>query len=149
MVKLLSITSIAGSLAGLCFTWTYDSTWSPTWDMDIAANLGAPGSQILSTTLNGNHEYLTGTSMAAPLLSGILSLPSQARRCTGLQPITFFIAQQLPCTYTLIHQGEPSEFPNDAIGSRVSYIQPGLGDNCAVVTGPERGTGNVACGVEG
>src|SRR5262249_8670080 len=37
-------------------------------------NLGAPGTNILSTTLNTSYDYLNGTSMATPHVSGAAML---------------------------------------------------------------------------
>ncbi|HWI75039.1 MAG TPA: S8 family peptidase, partial [Baekduia sp.] len=48
-------------------------------DYGPGADLAAPGEQILSTGLGGGYEWRTGTSMAAPEVSGALVLLAAAR----------------------------------------------------------------------
>lgn len=47
----------------------YFSSWGPT-----TVHLGAPGVNILSCAPNNSYQYLSGTSMAAPYVSGVAAL---------------------------------------------------------------------------
>ena len=40
----------------------------------VSVDLAAPGSYILSTTPNNTYSYMTGTSMAAPMVTGVAAL---------------------------------------------------------------------------
>jgi subtilisin family serine protease len=48
-------------------------------DFGAGADLAAPGEDILSTALGGGYEWRTGTSMAAPAVTGALVLLAAAR----------------------------------------------------------------------
>ncbi|HEY6762561.1 MAG TPA: S8 family peptidase [Baekduia sp.] len=48
-------------------------------DYGPGADIAAPGEEILSTALGGGYEWRTGTSMAAPEVSGTLALLAAAR----------------------------------------------------------------------
>jgi subtilisin family serine protease len=57
-------------------------------DYGPGADIAAPGEQILSTALGGGYEWRTGTSMAAPEVSGALALLASVRPdldATGLE----------------------------------------------------------------
>jgi subtilisin family serine protease len=56
-----------------------DGSLSPVSDFGTGADLAAPGEDILSTALGGGYEWRTGTSMAAPAVSGALVLLAAAR----------------------------------------------------------------------
>ncbi|HWC47472.1 MAG TPA: S8 family serine peptidase [Solirubrobacterales bacterium] len=53
---------------------TSDDHRSPSSNFGSWVDVSAPGTEILSTYLNGGTETLTGTSMAAPVVSGLASL---------------------------------------------------------------------------
>ncbi|KAK8868711.1 Minor extracellular protease vpr [Apiospora arundinis] len=57
------------------------SSWGPTWDLLPKPQLTAPGGKILSTypLPLGGYRIMTGTSMACPLVAGILALVGEAR----------------------------------------------------------------------
>ncbi len=57
---------------------TNNDTRYPNSDFGSWVDVSAPGTGILSTFLNGGTETLTGTSMAAPVVSGIASLMTSA-----------------------------------------------------------------------
>lgn len=47
-------------------------------DYNKYKDISAPGARVLSTTSDGRYGYMTGTSMAAPVVSGIVALAWQA-----------------------------------------------------------------------
>ncbi|KAK8051388.1 hypothetical protein PG993_002773 [Apiospora rasikravindrae] len=57
------------------------SSWGPTWDLLPKPQLTAPGGKILSTypLPLGGYRIMTGTSMACPLVAGVLALIGEAR----------------------------------------------------------------------
>lgn len=56
-----------------------DGALSSVSDYGPGADLSAPGEEILSTALGGGYEWRTGTSMAAPAVTGALVLLAAAR----------------------------------------------------------------------
>jgi subtilisin family serine protease len=56
-----------------------DGGLAPISDFGAGADLAAPGEDILSTALGGGYEWRTGTSMAAPHVTGALVLLAAAR----------------------------------------------------------------------
>ncbi|OTA91923.1 hypothetical protein M434DRAFT_388169 [Hypoxylon sp. CO27-5] len=60
---------------------TYQTSWGPTWELDIKPQVAAPGQNILSTypLELGGYAVLGGTSMAAALTAAVYALISQVR----------------------------------------------------------------------
>lgn len=54
------------------------SSWGPTPDLKIKPEITAPGGNIYSAYLNGRNKTLSGTSMAAPHVSGAFMVLHQA-----------------------------------------------------------------------
>ncbi|OAQ84757.1 minor extracellular protease vpr [Purpureocillium lilacinum] len=57
----------------------FSSTWGPGWRMELKPTAGTPGNNITSTWLNNSYAIESGTSMAAPLMAGIVALIAEAR----------------------------------------------------------------------
>jgi len=72
-----------------------------TW-VDIAA----PGSNVYSTLLNGGYGYMSGTSMASPIVAGVAALLKSANPdLTAIE-----LAQHLLVSATELHSSEPQFF---------------------------------------
>lgn len=58
------------------------TSWGPTLDMQFSPDIGGPGGNILSTIpmVDGGYEVYSGTSMATPMISGVLALMKEARQ---------------------------------------------------------------------
>lgn len=67
---------LRGNAAGnVCVTWQNGACRDAAKIQDVF--IMAPGTNIYSTYMNGDHAYLTGTSMAAPMVSGALAVVHQ------------------------------------------------------------------------
>lgn len=56
-----------------------ESTWGPDWRMEMNPTVGTPGNEIVSTWLNNTYAIRSGTSMATPLMAGIMALIAESR----------------------------------------------------------------------
>ncbi|MBC7638719.1 MAG: S8 family serine peptidase [Rhodoferax sp.] len=73
------------------------ASWSNYGPISVA--LGAPGQDIVSTVPGGLYGYLSGTSMAAPMVSGVAALVAQARpslSAAGISAVLRSTARPLP-----------------------------------------------------
>lgn len=78
-VPQLNITNTVNNITG--GTMSTFSSWSPTYELYNKPEVSAPGGSILSTYLLnvGGYAVLSGTSMAAPYITGVIALYKQAQ----------------------------------------------------------------------
>jgi uncharacterized protein YjdB/subtilisin family serine protease len=80
------------------------SSWGVTPDLKLKPEITAPGGNIYSTITDGEYESMSGTSMAAPNLSGIAALVKQYVKenglCTDTSVLNSYISSLLMSTAT-------------------------------------------------
>lgn len=105
---------------------TYTS-WGPSYEMYIKPLISAPGGYILSTwPVNlGSYSSISGTSMAAPYIAGVVGLIKQIRG-KALSPAV--ISSLLSTTASPIHwnDGSATEYPSLAPAIQQGGPQPTL-----------------------
>ena len=83
------------------------SSMGPTWDGRIKPDIMAPGTNIWSSVSNGlsgkYYDKKTGTSMAAPFVSGIAALMYQKFQKQTGEPLDFFSMRNSTTKALLIH----------------------------------------------
>ena len=119
------------------------SSMGPTWDGRIKPDIMAPGENIMSCAPYGYYRMTSGTSMAAPFVSGIAALLYQKfRKQTGV-PLESFSMRNSTTKALLIHsaidmQGCSNENP-DIVNLNKKISQP---QTCTPYTqGPDFATG--------
>ncbi|KJK95512.1 hypothetical protein H633G_00583 [Metarhizium anisopliae BRIP 53284] len=60
------------------------SSYGPTWDLDIKPSLGAPGADVPTPKVGGGYGLSSGTSIASPFAAGVAAVPQQDASGTGL-----------------------------------------------------------------
>lgn len=112
------------SVANLMF----DGTLHPSSNYGAqSVDLAAPGSYIVSTTTNHNYGYMTGTSMAAPMVSGAAALISSCRAdltMTDMKQALLYSAKKLESLDGKVASGGMLD-----IYGALSYQIPGFGLN--------------------
>lgn len=70
------------------------TAWGPAHDLTFKPEIMAPGGNIYSTINNDGYEYNSGTSMAAPHISGAIALMKGALKDSGLN-FDYFVKKSL------------------------------------------------------
>lgn len=106
----------------------FDGTLHPSSNYGAqSVDLAAPGSYIVSTTTNHNYGYMTGTSMAAPMVSGAAALISSCRAdltMTDMKQALLYSAKKLESLDGKVASGGMLD-----IYGALSYQIPGFGLN--------------------
>lgn len=101
------------------------SSWGPTSDLHIKPEITAHGGQILSAVPGQAYERLSGTSMAAPNLSGAAALICQYVKYSGVfgktlttQEITSIVNQLMMSTADIVYEknGLPASIRKQGAG---------------------------------
>lgn len=83
------------------------SSWGVTPDLRLEPDITAPGGNIYSTITDGQYGLMSGTSMAAPNVSGITALVMQyAKDHFELDDYRTFVQNLLMSTSSPLHYGE-------------------------------------------
>ena len=105
--------SISGVIAVAALDASNESAFFSNFGPDVA--VAAPGQDIYSTTLNGAYQTRSGTSMAAPYVSGVAALihipllfpPSIASVAQAIPSISTFFPDTAIATSPLILANTP------------------------------------------
>lgn len=93
-VNYLSASPYAWSIASTLSTENAFSAFSQR--STTMSDLAAPGSNIMSSTLDGNYGMMSGTSMATPMVSGLVALAQDlSQEITGGQKIPVMVLLDL------------------------------------------------------
>ncbi len=102
------------------------SSWGGTGDLGIKPEITAPGGSIWSTLDNGEYGIYSGTSMAAPSVTGMSALVMQYIKANDLEAKTGLGIRQLAQSL-LMSTAVPLTDPNSSDGSEYSVRNQGAG----------------------
>ncbi len=119
------------------YTMSDFSSYGVPGSLDLKPEITAPGGNIYSTTNNGTYGIMSGTSMAAPSITGQSALVEQYIRENGLDKKTGLSVRTL-AQALLMSTAVPLHEDNDPAGLEVSPRSQGagLGNAYNAVTSP-------------